>query len=155
MIFELTTRHTHFGPDKDVMKRGPSLLLLLLLLLLVISNGLVVAASNVDFRCGDLILKEVEIFLGGGDTDLSVLQVALKKGEGLVVTVLDHHIGSEPKTDFAGVVGNGSLGPDIVGNEEVSFHLLLLVVFVLQHADDFEGLADIRSLHSEGLATTG
>ena len=132
-----------------------SLFLLLFLLLLVIGNGLVVAASDVDFGCGDLILKEVEILLGGGDADLSVLQVALEKGEGFVMIVLDHHVGSEPKADLTGVVGDGCLGPDIVGDEEVGLHLLLLVVFVLQHADDFEGLADVRSLHSEGLAATG
>ena len=50
-----------------------SLLLLLFLLFLVIGNGLVVAASDVDFGCGDLIFKEVEVLLGGGDADLSVL----------------------------------------------------------------------------------
>ena len=69
--------------------------------------------------------------------------------------VLDHHIGSEPKADLPGIVGDGSLGPHIVGDEEVSLHLLLFVVFVLQHADDFEGLADVRSLHPERLAATG
>ena len=91
-----------------------SLLLFLFLLLLVICNGLVVAASDVDFGCGDLILKEVEVLFGGGDADLSVLQVALEKGEGLVVIVLNHHVGSEPKADLAGVVGDGSLGPHII-----------------------------------------
>jgi len=118
---------------------------------LLVGDALVVDASDVDLHSRGLLLQVIKVIFSLGELDLRVGEVLAQKHDRVGEVVLNHDIGAQPEADFATGVRQFRLSPDVVRNQEVSLHLLIVtVVLLLEHGDHLEGALDLGKLALEG-----
>ena len=115
---------------RDSDERG-SLGSFALLALLLIGDADVIHAGNIHLHCRCLLLKVIQIVLSLSELSLGIGQVLAQENERVLKVVLDHDVGAQPKTDFASVIWNLSLRPDIIRDQEIGIDLVVITIALL------------------------
>ena len=102
-----------------------------LIAFLLIGDADVIHAGNIHLHCRCLLLKVIQIVLSLSELSLGIRQVLAQENERVLKVVLDHDVGAQPKADFASVVWNLSLRPDIIRDQEIGINLVVTTITLL------------------------
>ena len=113
----------------------------------LVGNSLVVGTSDVHLHGRSLLLKVIQIVLGLRKLLCCICQVLGQKGERVSMSVFNHDIGAEPETNFAGLVRELRLRPNVITDEEVGVDFIVTTIKLhLEHSDHFKCALDLGVL---------
>ena len=115
---------------RDSDERG-SLGSFALLAFLLIGDADVIHAGNIHLHCRCLLLEVIKVIFSLSELSLGIRQIPTQENERVLKVVLDHDVGAQPKTDFASVIWNLSLRPDIIRDQEIGINLAVTSIVLL------------------------
>ena len=102
-----------------------------LLALLLIGDADVIHAGNIHLHCRCLLLEVIKVIFSLSELSLGIGQVLAQENERVLKVVLDHDVGAQPKTDFASIIWNLSLRPDIIRDQEIGINFVVTPIMLL------------------------